>query len=142
MKRMLGFLGVTLLAAAAMLVGRSGTTQATGDNLMYVELFKNLGETCGPVGSAKVEIIENGVTATRYTGLNGVATYTVATPTDGEVLTIKYYKMNGTLGGETTVTINPGGITSDPWIFGEGASGLPCSNWLSSRTVHRVYDPN
>lgn len=142
MKRMLGFLGVTLLMAAAMVAGRSGTTQATGDNLMYVELFKPLNETCGPIGSAKVEIIEDGVTTTRYTGVNGVATYTVATPTNGEALTIKYYKFNGTLAGQTTATINPGGITSDPWIFGEGANGLPCANWISSRTVHCVYSPN
>lgn len=142
MKRMLGFVGVTLLAAAAMLVGRIGTTQATGDNVMYVELFKSLNETCGPVGSAKVEIIEDGTTTTRYTDLNGIATYTVATPSNGEVLTIKYYKYDGTLGGQTTATINPGGITSDPWIFGEGVNGSPCDNWVSARTVHRVYSPN
>lgn len=145
MKRMLGFLGVTLLAAAAMLVGRSGTTQATGDDSFTVQLVKPTlnSSICAPIAGSniRVDLVEDGATTIHYT-TSGSTSFTLATPTNNETITIKYYKSSGALAGTLDVIVNPGGQTSDPWIFGEGsAQGGNCETWAIGRIVHIQYTP-
>lgn len=145
MNKKSGFVALGILTAAVVLGGLVAPLRAQADNNFTVELRKSTTVPCTNGASLRVDMIENGTRTTHYTGVNGSATFTVATPTNNENLTIEYYKTNGTLAGSITVTIlDPcsGPPCSDPWDFGKGASGANCDTWFSGRTVHITYNPS
>ena len=148
MKIKLGFPGVTLMVAAALIAGPLGVSRASADNVFTVELYKPIlnGSGCtSATGSLRVDLVENGVTTIHYAS-GGVTTFTVSTPTNNEVLTIKYYRSTGALAGSYDVTLldpcgNAAANCSDPWDFGKGFNGDACDTWAHGRLVHIKYTP-
>lgn len=146
MKNTRAFLGVVMVVMAALIAGPIGVSQAQTNNNFTVELYRPFNQTCVPSPTVlRVDIVENGTTTIHHT-LNGVTTFTVNTPTDNEILTIKYYKSTGALAGSYDVMINyhcgsSQPPCSDPWDFGKGVNSDACFQWAHGRLVHISYIP-
>lgn len=144
MKRVVWIVGYALLFVTGLLFSRPDRSRAAGNNTMYVELRKldTGGSECNPLGGHRVDLVEDGVTTTHYTEGDGATSFTVSTPVNGEQLTIKYYRTNGTLAGTRAANIQTAG-PDDPWAFNDGSSmGGNCATWNFERTVHIVYSPS